>query len=35
MEKELKMLIIDPEFRELIPPQTDEERGLLEASILK
>lgn len=35
MENELKTLIIDPEFRDLIPPLTDEERGLLESSILK
>jgi len=35
MEKELHPLTIDPEFRDLIPPLTDEERELLEASILK
>ena len=35
MEKELRTLTIDPEFRDLIPPLTDEERELLETSILK
>ena len=35
MEKELRTLTIDPEFRDLIPPLTDEERELLEASLLK
>ncbi|NLF26304.1 MAG: hypothetical protein GX592_00285 [Clostridiales bacterium] len=33
--KELRTLTIDPEFRDLIPPLTDEERAMLEASILK
>jgi len=35
MEKDLRALTIDPEFRDLIPPLTDEERELLEAGILK
>lgn len=34
-EKELRTLTIDPEFHDLIPPLTDEERNMLEASILK
>ena len=34
-DKELRTLTIDPEFRDLIPPLTDEERNMLEASILK
>ena len=34
-DKELKTLTIDTEFRDLIPPLTDEERNMLEASILK
>ena len=35
VDKVLRTLIIDPEFRDLIPPLTDEERNMLEASILK
>ena len=34
-DKELRTLTIDPEFHDLIPPLTDEERNMLEASILK
>jgi ParB-like chromosome segregation protein Spo0J len=35
MEKELRTLTVDTEFRDLIPPLTNEERELLEDSILK
>ena len=35
MNKELRTLIIDPEFRDLIPPLTEEERRMLESSIIK
>ena len=35
MEKQLRALAIDPEFRDLISPLTDEERELLEVSLLK
>lgn len=33
--KELRTLTIDPEFHDLIPPLTEEERNMLEASIQK
>lgn len=33
--KELRTLSIDPEFRDLIPPLSNEERGMLEDSIVK
>lgn len=35
MEKGLRTLAIDPEFRDLISPLTGEEREMLEASVLK
>ena len=35
MEKELRTLTIDPEFQDMIPPLTEEEREMLESSILK
>lgn len=35
MDKELRTLTIDPEFRDLIPPLTEEERRMLEGSIMK
>ena len=34
LTKELRELTIDPEFRDLIPPLTDEERQMLEDSII-
>jgi len=34
LTKDLRTLTIDPEFRDLIPPLTDEERRLLEESIM-
>ena len=34
LTKELRTLTIDPEFRDLIPPLTEEERKLLEDSIV-
>ena len=35
MEKQLYDLTIDPELRDLIPPLSDEERGMLEDSIVR
>jgi hypothetical protein len=35
IDKELRTLTIDPEFRDLIPPLTEEERRMLEGSIMK